>query len=60
MLGKAANARREVEDRFFGRVVSPSELELVKEIVNDFPSLNVTELSRTIRELLEWKRPSGG
>jgi len=49
----------QTEMRFFGRVLSAEELDLIREIVNDFPTLSVTEISRTICELLEWKRSNG-
>lgn len=29
-------------------------------IVAEFSSLGITEISRTVCELLEWKRPNGG
>lgn len=45
---------------FCGRTFSVSELETIREIVTEFPSLTLTELSRTICELLLWKRPNGG
>jgi len=45
---------------FCGRSFSVSELELVRGIVAEFGSLGVTEISRTICELLDWKRPNGG
>src|SRR5438046_9230144 len=37
-----------------------AELELVRGIVAEFASLGITEISRTVCELLEWKRPNGG
>jgi hypothetical protein len=36
------------------------ELELIRETAKDFGALGVTELSFTVCELLEWKRPTGG
>lgn len=45
---------------FWGRTFSVSELETIREITSEFPSLTLTELSRTLGELLEWKRPNGG
>ncbi len=42
------------------RTFSVSDLELVRQITLEFASLGVTEISRTICELLEWKRPNGG
>lgn len=44
---------------FSGRMFSPTDLRLVQETVHDFPNLSLTELSKTLCELLEWKRPSG-
>jgi hypothetical protein len=44
---------------FSGRSFSVAELDLVRGIVRDFSSLSLTELSKTICELLEWKRPTG-
>ncbi len=46
--------------KFCGREFTAAELGLIVEMVTDFGSLNLTELSRTLCELLEWKRPSGG
>ena len=37
----------------------PSEIELIREVVADFNCLSLTEIARTISELLEWKRPNG-
>ena len=45
---------------FCGRTFGPSELELMRQIVRDFSGLGVTEIARTVCELLEWRRPSGG
>jgi hypothetical protein len=47
------------EQSFCGRVVSASEIKLIQRITTDFPGLSVTEICRTICELLEWRRPSG-
>ncbi|MBI4875827.1 MAG: DUF4338 domain-containing protein [Acidobacteria bacterium] len=44
---------------FCGRTFSAPELELIEQIAREFASLGVTEISRTICELLDWKRPSG-
>jgi len=44
---------------FFGRRFSTAEINLIHNLVADFPSLSLTELSRTICELLQWKRPNG-
>ncbi len=45
---------------FCGRTFSVSELETIREITSGFSSLSLTELSRTICELLTWKRLNGG
>jgi hypothetical protein len=44
---------------FSGRNFGAAELELIRETVRDFSNLSPTELSKTICELLEWKRPTG-
>ena len=36
------------------------ELELMRHTALEFSALGVTEIARTVCELLEWKRPSGG
>ncbi len=45
---------------FCGRPVTRAELDLIRDIVHDFPALSVGELSKTICELLDWRRPTGG
>jgi hypothetical protein len=45
---------------FCGRTFSPAELELMRAVASEFGALGVTEISRTVCELLEWKRPNGG
>jgi Druantia protein DruA len=45
---------------FCGRTFGPSELELMCQTARDFSALGVTEIARTVCELLEWTRPSGG
>ena len=45
--------------KFFGREFTPTEIELIKDITTEFHSLSLDEISRTICELLDWKRPSG-
>ncbi len=45
---------------FSGRRFSRPELELMRQTASGFASLGVTEIARTICELLEWKRPNGG
>jgi hypothetical protein len=42
-----------------GRTFGAGELELMRQIVLEFSSLGVTEIARTICELLDWKRPNG-
>src|SRR5437879_8811955 len=44
---------------FCGRTFSASRLELMRQTVAEFPALGVTEISRTVCELLGWKRPNG-
>jgi hypothetical protein len=44
---------------FCGRRLSAAEIELIREVVSDFRALSLTEIARTICELLEWKRPNG-
>jgi hypothetical protein len=45
---------------FCGRTFRAGELELICQIAREFSGLGVTEIARTVCELLEWKRPSGG
>ena len=45
---------------FCGRTFGTGELELMRQIAREFSSLGVTEIARTICELLEWTRPNGG
>lgn len=44
---------------FCGRRFSAAEIELMREVVSDFGSLSLTEIARTVCELLDWKRPNG-
>ena len=44
---------------FSGRNFGAAELDLIRETVRDFSNLSLTELSKTICELLVWKRPTG-
>ena len=44
---------------FNGRRFLSTEIELIRDVVSDFPSLCLTEIARTVCELLEWKRPNG-
>ena len=45
---------------FCGRTFTAQEVELMRTVAQDYAGLGVTEIARTICELLEWKRPSGG
>src|SRR5215217_476187 len=45
---------------FCGRELTSKEWDLIQEITRDFSGLGLTELARTICELLEWRRPNGG
>ncbi len=45
---------------FCGRTFRNDELELMRQIARDFSALGVTEIARTVCELLEWTRPNGG
>src|SRR5437867_2429723 len=44
---------------FCGRTFGSDELELMRQIAAEFSALGVTEIARTVCELLEWKRPNG-
>jgi hypothetical protein len=44
---------------FCGRTFRPDELELMRQTALEFSALGVTEIARTVCELLEWKRRSG-
>jgi hypothetical protein len=44
---------------FCGRTFTPHEVDLMRQIASEFADLGVTEISSTICELLDWKRPSG-
>ncbi len=45
---------------FCGRTFGTEELELMRQTAAEFSALGVTEIARTICELLEWTRPNGG
>lgn len=45
---------------FCGRMFGASELELMRQTAVEFSALGVTEIARTVCELLEWTRPGGG
>jgi hypothetical protein len=44
---------------FCGRRFSVSELEMMREVIAPCYALSLTEISRTLCELLDWKRPNG-
>jgi hypothetical protein len=44
---------------FCGRTFGAAELEMMRQIAREFSALGVTEIARTVCELLEWRRPSG-
>jgi hypothetical protein len=44
---------------FSGRIFPQTELNLIKQVCSDFGGLGRTEISRTVCELLEWRRPNG-
>ena len=45
---------------FCGRTFTAPEVELMRLMAHDYAGLGVTEIARTVCELLEWKRPNGG
>jgi hypothetical protein len=45
---------------FSGRTFSINEIQLIRRLTTDFAALSLSELARTVCELLEWKRPNGG
>lgn len=45
---------------FCGRELSAGEIALIRQITAEYPKLSQTELSLTICELLDWRRPNGG
>ena len=42
-----------------GRTFARHELELMRQLAAEFSALGVTEISRTVCKLLDWKRPNG-
>src|SRR5438876_730254 len=44
---------------YSGRSFSLEELALMRQAASDYASLGITEISRTICEWLDWKRPNG-
>ena len=49
-----------VEVTCCGRRFTAQEVELMRVVARDYAGLGVTEIARTICELLEWTRPNGG
>jgi hypothetical protein len=47
------------EYEFGGRQFTAAEMDLIRQVTGDYPSLSMTELANTLCELLEWKRPNG-
>src|SRR5262252_5730282 len=45
---------------FCGRTFVGAELELMRQTAQEFSALGVTEIARTVCELLDWTRPNGG
>ena len=45
---------------FCGRRFTAQEVDLMRVVARDYAGLGVTEIARTICELLEWTRPNGG
>jgi len=43
---------------YCGRTFTAQEMELMRWMAQDYAGLGVTEIARTICELLEWKRPN--
>jgi uncharacterized protein DUF4338 len=44
---------------FCGRYFSLSEVEMIREVTAQCSALSLTEIARTLCELLDWKRPNG-
>lgn len=49
-----------IEVTFCGRRFTAQEVELMRVVARDYAGLGVTEIARTICELLEWTRLNGG
>jgi len=45
---------------FSGRTFTTPEIDLMREMARDYAGLGVTEIARTVCELLHWNRPGGG
>ena len=48
------------EITFCGRKFTAQEVELMRVVARDYAGLGVTEIARTLCELLQWTRPNGG
>jgi uncharacterized protein DUF4338 len=48
------------EVTFCGRSFTAQEVELMRVVARDYAGLGLTEIARTVCELLEWTRPNGG
>jgi hypothetical protein len=46
--------------RFCGRTFVADEVELMRRIAGEFSALGITEIAKTVCELLDWRRPGGG
>src|SRR3970040_2058480 len=46
--------------RFCGREFTPSEMDLIREVVETCSGLSRMELAQTVCELVRWQRASGG
>ena len=44
---------------FCGHELADEELDLVRQVVIDFPALTITQLAETVCELLDWRRANG-
>jgi hypothetical protein len=47
------------ELKFCGRALTNAEVEMIRQVLLDFPALSQTELAHTICELLQWRRQNG-
>jgi hypothetical protein len=60
-LASARDHRGQVSPglRFCGRIFSGEELGLMRDLARDYAGLGMTEIARTVCELLDWKRANG-
>src|SRR6266545_2992136 len=56
---EGGSSSRETGRRFSGRALKPMDLDLIREVVRDYPGLSRMELAHTVCELLGWRRESG-